>query len=89
VVPLPQGVDPNQVEARYEHGVLTLKIKKSPDAAPKRFEVQTKQLEFKPWRRPVAMSLVGQPVNQAARDCFLAAHIQAGKDLDGTAVIST
>jgi HSP20 family protein len=39
-VPLPQGVDPNQVDATYSNGVLTLVIKKSPEAAPKKIEVR-------------------------------------------------
>jgi HSP20 family protein len=41
-VPLPPGVDPSQVEAKYEHGVLTLQIKKSPEALPRKIQVQVK-----------------------------------------------
>jgi HSP20 family protein len=41
-VPLPQGVDSSQVDAKYENGVLTLQMKKSPEAMPKRIEVRTK-----------------------------------------------
>jgi HSP20 family protein len=40
VVPLPPGVDANQVEAKYEHGVLNLGMQKSPDALPEKIEVK-------------------------------------------------
>ena len=39
-LPLPVGVDSEHVDARYENGVLTLHLKKSPEASPKRIEVK-------------------------------------------------
>ena len=41
-IPLPEVVDQNQVEAEYSHGVLTIHLKKSPAAAPKKIEVKSK-----------------------------------------------
>jgi HSP20 family protein len=41
-VPLPEGVDSENVEAEYANGVLTLRLKKSPAAAPRRIEIKTK-----------------------------------------------
>jgi HSP20 family protein len=37
---LPEGVDSENVEAHYDKGVLTLTLKKSPSAVPKRIEVK-------------------------------------------------
>jgi HSP20 family protein len=42
-VPLPEGVDSQQVDAHYADGVLTLKIKKRPDFAPKKIHVAVKK----------------------------------------------
>jgi HSP20 family protein len=39
-IPLPQGVDTGEVEAKYENGVLTLSMKKLPEAVPKKIEVK-------------------------------------------------
>jgi len=41
-VPLPQGVDPEKVEAEYTNGVLTIHLKKSPAVPAKRIEVKVK-----------------------------------------------
>jgi HSP20 family protein len=41
-IPLPEVVDQNQVEAEYANGVLTIHLKKSPAAAPKKIEVKIK-----------------------------------------------
>jgi HSP20 family protein len=41
-IPLPEVVDQNQVEAEYANGVLTIRLKKSPAAAPKKIEVKSK-----------------------------------------------
>lgn len=38
---LPEGIDPDQVDAKYENGVLTLTIKRSAAAAPKKITVKT------------------------------------------------
>ncbi len=38
---LPEGIDPDQVDAKYENGVLTLTIKRLPSAAPKKIAVKT------------------------------------------------
>ncbi|HEX5443312.1 MAG TPA: Hsp20/alpha crystallin family protein [Pirellulales bacterium] len=38
-ISLPAGIDADQVTADYAHGVLTVKIAKSPEAAPKRIPV--------------------------------------------------
>jgi HSP20 family protein len=42
MIPLPEGVDANQVEAEYAHGILTIQLQKAPTAAPKRIEVRPK-----------------------------------------------
>jgi HSP20 family protein len=42
-VPLPETVDPQQVDAEYANGVLTVRLKKSPSAAAKRIEVKVKE----------------------------------------------
>lgn len=42
-VPLPEAVDPQRVEAEYAHGVLTVRLKKSPSSPPKRIEVSVKR----------------------------------------------
>jgi ribonuclease E len=41
-VPLPEGVDTEHVDAQYAHGVLTLRLAKTPQAATKRIEVKVK-----------------------------------------------
>lgn len=40
VFTLSRELDPNKVEAKFEHGVLTLRIPKAEHAQPKRIEVQ-------------------------------------------------
>lgn len=42
VVPLPEGVDTENVDAQYSQGVLTLRLKKTPQAAVKRIDVKVK-----------------------------------------------
>ena len=42
VVPLPEGVDTENVDAQYANGVLTLHLQKTAPAAGKRIEVKTK-----------------------------------------------
>ncbi|MBN1908743.1 MAG: Hsp20/alpha crystallin family protein [Pirellulales bacterium] len=39
-IPLPEAVDPKDVDAQFANGVLTIRLKKSPAAAPKRIEVK-------------------------------------------------
>ncbi len=39
-VTLPDGIDTEHVDARYANGVLTLKLKKSPQFAPKHIKVE-------------------------------------------------
>lgn len=39
---LPEGVDPESVDAQYKDGVLTVTIPKPAEATPKRIEVQVK-----------------------------------------------
>ena len=41
-VPLPSTVDAGNVEADYAHGIVTVRLKKTPASAPKRIEVRTK-----------------------------------------------
>jgi len=41
-VQLPAGVDPQQVEAEYDNGVLTVTLLKTPGAVAKKIEVKTK-----------------------------------------------
>ncbi|MBU4273101.1 MAG: Hsp20/alpha crystallin family protein [Planctomycetes bacterium] len=41
-VPLPEGVDTENVDAQYAHGVLTLRLAKTAPAAAKRIEVKVK-----------------------------------------------
>lgn len=41
-VPLPDGVDPDRVDAEFSNGVLTIRLKKSPSSPPKRIEVKSK-----------------------------------------------
>ena len=43
VIPLPEGVDAEHVDANYANGVLTLKIQKTPAAAAKKIEIKTKE----------------------------------------------
>ena len=40
---LPEGADTEHVDARYANGVLTLKLKKSPQFAPKHIKVQVSE----------------------------------------------
>ncbi|HEY4760225.1 MAG TPA: Hsp20/alpha crystallin family protein [Thermoguttaceae bacterium] len=42
VIPLPEGVDPEKVDANYANGVLTLKLQKTPSATAKRIEIKVK-----------------------------------------------
>ena len=42
VVRLPEGVDSENVEAEFVNGVLTMRLKKSPAAVPKRIDVKVK-----------------------------------------------
>ena len=42
LVQLPEGVDTKNVDAQYANGVLTLRLKKTPAAVPKRIEVKVK-----------------------------------------------
>jgi HSP20 family protein len=41
-VQLPEGIDPENVEAHYANGILTLRLRKSHASAPKRIEVKVK-----------------------------------------------
>ena len=41
-VPLPEGIDTENVDAQYANGVLTLRLQKTAPAAAKRIEVKTK-----------------------------------------------
>ena len=41
-VPLPEGLDTEQVEAEYAHGVVTLRLKKTQPTPAKRIEVKVK-----------------------------------------------
>ena len=41
-VRLPDGIDTENVDARYANGVLTMHLKKTPSAVPKRIEVKVK-----------------------------------------------
>jgi HSP20 family protein len=43
VIPLPEGVDSEHVDAQYANGVLTLKLQKTPAAAAKKIEIKTKE----------------------------------------------
>lgn len=47
-IPLSQPVDPDQVQAEYANGVLTIRLKKVAAAAPKRVEVKTRPAEPPP-----------------------------------------
>lgn len=40
VVPLPEGVDPDKVDAHFSNGMLTLNLTKTPASAPKRIPVK-------------------------------------------------
>jgi len=44
-VPLPEAVDPQQVDAEYANGVLVIHLKKSPVTPPKRIDVKVKDKE--------------------------------------------
>ena len=41
-IPLPEAVDPDNVEAQYANGVLVIRLKKSPSAPVKRIDVKAK-----------------------------------------------
>jgi HSP20 family protein len=41
-VRLPEGIDTQNVDAQYANGVLTMRLKKTPSAVPKRIEVKVK-----------------------------------------------
>jgi HSP20 family protein len=43
VIPLPEGVDAEHVDANYANGILTLNIQKTPAAAAKKIEIKTKE----------------------------------------------
>lgn len=40
VVDVPGDIDPDNVEAIYDHGVLTIRVGKIPEAQPRRIEIQ-------------------------------------------------
>jgi len=40
-ITLPSNVDPNSVQANYEHGVLRVKVPKTEEAKPKRIQIQS------------------------------------------------
>jgi len=40
-IQLPAGVDPNTVDARFDNGVLTVKLAKRAEVKPKKIEVKT------------------------------------------------
>jgi HSP20 family protein len=42
-VTLPTSIDPNKVDASYEHGILSVRIPKAKGAQPKQIPVKTKQ----------------------------------------------
>jgi HSP20 family protein len=39
-IPLPAGVDPEKIDARLEHGVLTIRMAKRPEAKPRKIPVR-------------------------------------------------
>ncbi|MBN2023241.1 MAG: Hsp20/alpha crystallin family protein [Pirellulales bacterium] len=39
-IPLPETIDPDKVSAEFAHGVLTIRVPKSPVAPPKQIQVQ-------------------------------------------------
>lgn len=41
-IPLPEAVDPDNIEAEYAQGVLEIRLKKLPSASVKRIDVKTK-----------------------------------------------
>ena len=43
LVQLPEGIDTENVEAQYANGVLTMHLKKTPSAVPKRIDVKVKE----------------------------------------------
>jgi HSP20 family protein len=43
IVDLPNDVDPHQVEAAYDNGVLTVMVAKTPDAQPRKIEIRATQ----------------------------------------------
>ncbi|MGD0519036.1 MAG: Hsp20/alpha crystallin family protein [Thermoguttaceae bacterium] len=43
VIPLPEGVDSEHVDAQYANGVLTLTLQKTPAAAAKKIEIKVKE----------------------------------------------
>jgi len=42
-IPLPGAIDSTKVDAEYKSGVLTIRLAKSPENAPKRIEVKVKE----------------------------------------------
>jgi HSP20 family protein len=42
VIPLPEGVDSEHVDAQYANGILTLKLQKTPATAAKKIEIKVK-----------------------------------------------
>lgn len=40
-IELPAGVDTNQIRAEHSHGVVTIRLKKTPAATPKKIEVKS------------------------------------------------
>ncbi len=42
-ITLPTQIQPEKVQASYDHGVLTLYVPKSDEARPKQIEVKTKE----------------------------------------------
>jgi HSP20 family protein len=43
VIPLPEGIDSEHVDAQYANGVLTLKLQKTPAAAAKKIDIKVKE----------------------------------------------
>lgn len=41
VITLPESIDPNAVDAKYENGVLAITINKRPEVKPKKIEIKT------------------------------------------------
>src|SRR5690242_10678711 len=42
-VPLPTAIDPDKIEAAYEHGILKLSIPKAEQVKPRQINIQTKE----------------------------------------------
>ena len=58
-IPLPQTVDPEQVEAECVHGVLTVRLKKAASIPPKRVEIKLRENEPVASQGPVSESSIG------------------------------